>query len=201
MVAPSEVPCVLSETEKADKHRYASFRFTVGCASRHHTASYAVDIVRWLRACHAQYTNADSEIQECKWLQPILQDLFCGKDIVIPPVTAKYPLTNGTSMQRSICRFCSHTITDLYGDWFHYSDAAGSRTNCAVCGCARAVPKRKSGRKAQWTDERSRPPGEEAVSGFGAERRPACVQARDKLSCEGIHEVRPQGADRQHGTR
>ena len=27
-------------------------------------------------------------------------------------------------MQRSICRFCSHAITDLYGDWFHYSDAA-----------------------------------------------------------------------------
>ena len=27
-------------------------------------------------------------------------------------------------MQRSNCRFCSHTITDLYGDWFHYSDAA-----------------------------------------------------------------------------
>lgn len=71
-------------------------------------------------------------------------------------------------MQRSICRFCSHAITDLYGDWFHYSDAAGSRTACAVCGCARAMPTRKSGRKAQWTDEQPVP---QAKKQFAAVRQ------------------------------
>ena len=71
-------------------------------------------------------------------------------------------------MHRSICRFCSHAITDLYGDWFHHSDAAGSRTACAVCVCTGAMPTGKSGRKAQWTDERPVP---QAKKQFAAVRQ------------------------------